>query len=235
MRVWYTGFKYKIIGSHTKKTCLVHDFWVRIEIPTWILCGSHAKFEFSLSPVFESNPNSNLDWIHVGPSLLPLLATRFFFLPFSLSLLHKLFCFSLSCSRLITEPVHRPFFSLRRLCFSLHVALIGQTQDRLTATMAGFITATTTTGSDTRLLAVRSRLLWMGLWRQRLVEVWVGYGFFCRSRNMIEDRWHWIFISEWWVLVMVCVEWRKKRKEKKKKVVYVGGGEKRKEKRKKEN
>ena len=199
-------FKYKITGSHTKKTCLVHDFWVRIEIPTWILCESHAKFEFSLSPVFESNPDSNPDWIHVGPSLLPLLGPHVSSFSHFLSLLRKLFCFSLSCSRLITEPVHRPF-SLRRLCFSLHVALIGQTQDRLAATMAGFITATTTTGSDTRLLAVRSRLLWMGLWRQWLVEVWVGYGFFCRSRNMIEDGWHWIFISEWWVLVSVCDGW----------------------------
>ena len=32
---------------------------MRIEIPTWILCGSYAKFEFSLSPVFESKPDSN--------------------------------------------------------------------------------------------------------------------------------------------------------------------------------
>ena len=115
------------------------------------------------------------------------------------------FSFSLSCSRLITEPVHRPF-SLRRLCFSLHVALIGQTQDRLAATMAGFITATTTTGSDTRLLAVRSRLFWMGLWRQRLVEVWVGYGFFCRYVWVVV--WVRILYLIWIYLREICGFWR---------------------------
>ena len=79
---------------------------------------------------------------------------------------------SLSPLILLTCPCkNQSATKIRRLCFNLHVALIGQTQDRLAATMAGFITATTTTGSDTRLLAVRSRLLWMGLWRQWLVEV----------------------------------------------------------------
>ena len=36
---------------------------MRIEISTWILCGSHANFKFSLSSVFESKSDSNLDSI----------------------------------------------------------------------------------------------------------------------------------------------------------------------------
>ena len=36
---------------------------MRIEIPIWILFGSHDKFEFTPSPVFESKPDSNPDSI----------------------------------------------------------------------------------------------------------------------------------------------------------------------------
>ena len=70
-----------------KKTCLVRNFQVKIEIPTWILCGSHVKFEFSHLPVFESNLDSNPNSIYVGPSFITVTGpTRFFFLPiFSLS------------------------------------------------------------------------------------------------------------------------------------------------------
>ena len=57
---------------------------MKIEIPTWILCGSHDKFENIYEPVFESKPDSNPDWIYVDPSLLPLLGPLLF-LPISLS------------------------------------------------------------------------------------------------------------------------------------------------------
>ena len=180
--------------------CLIHRIQIRILWFKYRITGSHVKkhvwyaiFKWKLKSQLEFYVGSMPNLSSVICLFLNLIWTKFMWVPvsyrywahtFLLSPIFSLssisFSASLSCSRLITEPVHRPFFSLRRLCFSLHVALIGQTQDRLVATMAGFITATTTTGSDTRLLAVRSRLLWMGLWRQRLVEVWVGYGFFCR-------------------------------------------------------
>ena len=51
---------------------------MRIEIPTWILYGSHGKFENTHDPVFESKPDSNSNWIYVGPNLLLLLGSLLF-------------------------------------------------------------------------------------------------------------------------------------------------------------
>ena len=53
---------------------------MNIEIPTWILCGSHGKFENTHQPVSESKLDSNPNWIYVGPSLLPLLGPLLFLL-----------------------------------------------------------------------------------------------------------------------------------------------------------
>ena len=46
---------------------------MKIEIATWILCGSHDKFENTYEPVFESKLDSNPNWIYVSLSLLLLL------------------------------------------------------------------------------------------------------------------------------------------------------------------
>ena len=54
---------------------------MRIQIPTWILCGSHTKFEFSLSPVFESKPNSNSDSIFLWVPVYYRYGPTFFFSP----------------------------------------------------------------------------------------------------------------------------------------------------------
>ena len=53
---------------------------MNIEILTWILCGSHGKFENTHQPVSESKLDSNPNWIYVGPSLLPLLGPLLFLL-----------------------------------------------------------------------------------------------------------------------------------------------------------
>ena len=69
---------------------------MRIEIPTWILCGSHGKFEFTPSAVFKSKPYSNPDsiflWIPVFTVAGP---TKFISPVFSLSP-PLLLCLSLS-------------------------------------------------------------------------------------------------------------------------------------------
>ena len=58
--------------------CLVHQIWVKIEILTWILCGSHGKFENSLEGIFGSKIYSNSDWIYVGPSFITVIEPTHF-------------------------------------------------------------------------------------------------------------------------------------------------------------
>ena len=59
---------------------------MRIEIPTWILCGSHGKFELTPSAVFEYKPDSNSDSIFCEYQFLPLLGPHVsLFSQFSLS------------------------------------------------------------------------------------------------------------------------------------------------------
>ncbi len=69
---------------------------MRIEIPTWILCRSHDKFEFTLSPIFESKPDSNPDSIFLWVPVFTVAGPTLFFSPvFSLSP-PLLLCLSLS-------------------------------------------------------------------------------------------------------------------------------------------
>ena len=73
-----------------------YQFWVQPFTCFWIQAGFKSGLNF-----------------YVGPNLLPLLGPSFSFLPFSLSLLQKLLCFSLSCSRPLQSKTTRSRFNPR--------------------------------------------------------------------------------------------------------------------------